>query len=113
LGRGRYALEVGASCLVYALIITGVTLVVILVFTQQIHTAVLYLSYGLLLEGGGALISGGAAASFSPVIGKLGESVFHSASWDAKRVREAEKQARVWIVTGAFLFAFGLLVSSL
>jgi hypothetical protein len=91
----------------------SVTLVVILIFTREPGKFLLLLTYGLLIEGGLALTSGGAAASFSPVIGKIGERFVHSAPWDAKRVREAEKQARVWIVTGAFLFVFGLLVSSL
>jgi hypothetical protein len=113
LQRAKHVLELLASCLIYSLIIMAVTLVVILVLTRELDSILLYLTYGLLIEGGLALAAGGANASFSAVIGKIGQSVFRSAPWDAKRVKEAEKQARVWILTGAYLFFFGLLVSSL
>jgi hypothetical protein len=89
------------------------TLIVILVFTQEPKRILLVLTYALLVEGGLALATGGVVASFSPTIGKMRESVFHSEPWDAKRLKEAERQARIWIVTGTVLFLFGLLVSAL
>ncbi len=107
------ALKLLASCLVYSLIIMTITLVAILFFTRELSQILLFLTYGLLIEGGLAMVTGGATASFSPAIGRVGEAVVHSAPFDAKRLKEAEKRARAWIGTGAFLFLFGLLVSSL
>ncbi len=89
------------------------TVVIVLFMTREPVQLVTFLTYGLLIEGGSALVIGGAVANFSPVIGRIGESVTHSTPWDAKRIRESEKQARSWIATGALLFLFGLLVSSL
>jgi hypothetical protein len=91
----------------------AVTLVAVLILSRDSAQVLFFVTYGLLIEGGSALIVGGAVASFSPAIGKIGESVVHSAPWDAKRIRDSEKQGRAWIATGAFLFLFGLLISSL
>jgi len=102
-----------ASCAIYAIIIAFATLIVILVFTQEVERILLYLSYAFLLEGGLMLVTGGVIASFSRTIGKIDESVFRSKPWDAKRLKEAEGQARIWIVTGIFLFLIGLLVSAI
>ncbi len=88
-----------------------VTAVVVFIFTWNSSQAVVYLTYGLLIEAGGALVVGGTVANFSPAIGKIGESVIHSAPWDAKRIKEAEKQARSWIVTGVILLLLGLVIS--
>ncbi len=107
------ALKLVASCLIYSLVIMTVTLVVVLFFTQELSQILLFLTYGLLIEGGLAMVTGGATASFSPAIGRVREVVIHSASFDAAHLKEAEKRARVWIGTGVFLFVFGLLVSSL
>ena len=90
-----------------------VTLIVIFIFTQEPKRILLYLTYALLVEGGLALVTGGVLASFSPFIGKIGENVIHSKPWDAKRLKEAEHQATLWILTGTFLFLFGLLTSAL
>ena len=106
------ALRLLASCLVYALIAMLVTLVVVVVFTRELEQILLWLTYALLVEGGLALVIGGSVASFSSTFGKIEAVVFRSEPWDAKRLREAERTARVWIVTGLFLFLFGLLVSS-
>jgi hypothetical protein len=106
----RPALNLIAACLVYSLIIAVVTLIVIVVFTRELSQILLLLSYALLAEGGLALMTGGVVATFSPAIGKLDESVRHSKPWDAKRQKEAEKQARTWIATGAILFLIGLFV---
>jgi hypothetical protein len=106
----RPALNLIAACLVYSLIITVATLIVIVIFTRDLSQILLFLSYALIGEGGLALTTGGVVATFSPTIGKLDESFRHSKPWDAKRQKEAEKQARAWIVTGAILFLIGLFV---
>ena len=100
-----------AACLVYTVIVTVVTVLVVFIVTWNSPQTLVYLTYSLLIEAGGALVVGGAVANFSPAIGKIGESVIHSAPWDAKRIKEAEKQARSWIVTGVFLLLVGLLIS--
>ena len=104
------ALKLIAACLVYSLIITFATLIVIVIFTQELARILLVLSYALLVEGGLALTTGGVVATFSRTIGKLGENLRHSKPWDFKRQKEAEKQARAWIVTGTILFLVGLFV---
>jgi hypothetical protein len=104
------ALKLVAACLIYSLIIALATLVVILVFTQELERVLHFLSYALLLEGGLTLVTGGVVASFSSTIGRIGESVLHAKPWDAKRQKDAERQARFWIMTGVFLFLFGLFV---
>jgi len=106
----KSALKFVVACLVYSLIISFATLVVILVFTRELERVLLFLSYALLVEGGLALTTGGVIASFSSTIGRLGENVLHAKPWDAKRQKEAERQARLWIVTGVFLFFVGLFV---
>ena len=109
----KSALNLIAACLVYSLIIMFATLIVIAIFTQDLTRILLFLSYALLAEGGLALTTGGVVATFSQTISRLGESLVHSKPWDAKRQKEAEKQARAWIVTGAILFLVGLFVSAL
>ena len=104
------ALKLVAACLIYSLIIALATLVVILVFTRELERVLLFLSYALLLEGGLTLVTGGVVASFSSTIGRIGESVLHAKPWDAKRQKEAEREARFWIMTGVFLFLSGLFV---
>ena len=90
-----------------------VTLIVIFIFTQEPKRILLFLTYALFVEGGLSLVTGGVLASFSPVIDKIGANVIHSKPWDAKRLKEAENQATLWILTGTFLFLFGLLTSAL
>jgi hypothetical protein len=90
-----------------------VTLIVIFLITQEPKRILLFLTYALLVEGGLSLVTGGVLASFSPVIDKIGENVIHTKPWDAKRLKEAENQATLWILTGTFLFLFGLLTSAL
>jgi hypothetical protein len=108
----KSALQLLASCLIYSLIIAAATVVTILFITREPAQIVTFATYSLLIEGGSALVVGGAVANFSPVIGRIGASIVHSAPWDAKRIRESEKQARAWIVTGTLLFLFGLLASA-
>ena len=109
----RSLLELVASCLAYSIIIILVDFGVVFVFQRELSQVVYTMSFVALAEGGLALVVGGVVASFSPAIGKIGGTVFRSEPWDAKRLREAERTARVWIVTGLFLFLLGLLVSAL
>ena len=90
-----------------------VTLIIIFIFTQEPKRILLFLTYALLVEGGLSLVTGGVLASFSPVIDKIGENVIHSKPWNAKRLKEAENQATLWILTGTFLFLCGLFTSAL
>ncbi len=99
-------------CLIYALVITLATAIVILVFTRNLREILLLLSYGLIGEGGLGLVIGGLLATFSPTINRIGEVVVHSEPWDAKRQKEAERTARSWIATGVFLFLLGLVISA-
>ena len=101
-----------ARCLVVSFIISLVSLVVIFLWTRDSNTISGYVSLALLLEGGLSLVIGGVVASFSHVIGKASEGVFHSEPWDAKRQKEAETQARTWIATGIFLVLAGFLASA-
>jgi hypothetical protein len=66
----------------------------------------------MLLEGGIGLSVGSAVASYSPLGAKINEVFFHSKPWNAKHQKEAEKQARAWIVTGIILVFAALLVSA-
>jgi hypothetical protein len=90
-----------------------VTLIVIFIFTQEPKRISLFLTYALFVEGGLGLVIGGVLASFSSVISKIGENVIHSKPWDAKQLKETENHATLWILTGTFLFLFGLLTSAL
>ena len=87
--------------------------VVVFFFTLGSNRIVFYLSLLLLVEGGLALTIGGTLAFFSPTIGKIGEGVFRREPWDAKKQKAAERQARVWIITGTFLVFVSFLVSAL
>jgi hypothetical protein len=97
---------------VYSLIIAVATTVVIVLFTQDLNQILMWAALGLLGEGGLAMVVGGVVAFFSPTMGKIGGAVLRSEPWDARRLREAEKTGRGWIVTGLFLFLFGLIVSA-
>ncbi len=106
------ALEFIASCLVYSAIVTIIDAVIILFFTSQLVQILYALSFVMLVEGGVGLVIGGAMASYSPSIGKIGEVIFRSKPWTAQRRKEAERQGATWIVTGAILVVVGLLVSA-
>jgi hypothetical protein len=109
----KSALELFAGCLVYSLIVVLIDFVFILFFRRELNQIASSLSFVMLVEGGLGLTVGGAVASFSPTVSKIEESIFHSKPWDAKRQREAEKQARTWILTGIVLVLAGLLISAL
>jgi hypothetical protein len=109
----KSALELLASCLVYAFVVMLVDFVVILVFWRELSQVASTLSIVMLVEGALGLTLGGAMASYSPIAGKLGEVFFRSKPWDAKHQRETEKQARTWIVTGGILVFAALLLSAM
>ncbi len=112
LPRMKLILELVARCLIYSSIVALVTVVVIVLFTRDLGQILAWAALGLLGEGGLALVVGGVVSTFSSSIGKIGEVVFRSEPWDAKRARAAEGTGRMWIVAGLFLFLFGLLVSA-
>ena len=87
--------------------------VVVFFFTLGSNRIVFYLSLLLLVEGGAGYTRGGTLAVFSPTSGKIGEGIFRRETWDAKKQKAAEKQARAWIVTGTFLVLASFLVSTL
>jgi hypothetical protein len=98
---------------VYSLVVVFVNVIGILVFMWGQKEILFVVSFALVGEGGFALVVGGVVASFSSKIGKVSEMIFRSEPWDSKRLRENEVTARTWIVTGAFLFLIGILVSVL
>ena len=109
----RFASELIVTCLVYSLIVIFVNFVAVLFFTRELNQILSTLSFLILVEGGLGLTVGGSTAVYSPIGNKIGEVLFHSPPWNAKRQKEAEKQARPWIVTGAILVLAALLLSAL
>jgi len=111
--RLKTALKLFASCLIYSLIITLIDFVIVFLFTKDFNQLLSSVSLILLLEGGLGLIMGGGAVMYSPVASKLGEILFKSEPWNAKRQKEVEKQAQVLIFAGFLLLLIGLLVSAI
>ena len=111
--RLNNALKLFASCLIYSLIITLIDFVIVFLFTKDFNQLLSSVSLILLLEGGLGLIMGGGAVMYSPVASKLGEILFKSEPWNAKRQKEVEKQAQLLIFSGFFLLLMGLLVSAI
>lgn len=111
--RAKFLLRLVASCCVYSLVILLIDIVSILLLRVEPTRIASSLSLIVLLEGGIALIVGGATALYSPVISKVEEVIFHSEPWDAKRQKQLEKQGHPWIVTGGILVLAALLVSAL
>jgi len=104
--------ELIARCLLYSSIVILIDFVLIAFLLGGLNKITYSLSFIMLLEGGIGLTVGGATASYSPLTAKIGEAVFHSKPWTAKRQKEAEAQARVWIVTGTILIIAALLMSA-
>ena len=104
--------ELLARTLLYTFIIILIDFVIIISLQRELNQITESLSFVLLFEGGIGLTVGGAAASYSPVSAKISEVLFHSKPWNAKRQKEVEKQARVWIITGMFLVFAALLLSA-
>ena len=109
----KSALELVASCLVYSLIVVLIDFVIILFFRRELNQIASSLSFVMLFEGGLGLTVGGGVVLYSPIGSKMEEVIFHSEPWNAKRQKEAEKQAEAWIVTGIILVFAALLISAL
>jgi len=109
----KLVLELLGRCLLYSMIVIVIDFVVIFAFQGGLDQMIDSLSFVILLEGGLFLIVGGAVASYSPLSAKISEVLFHSKPWTAKRLKEAERQARTWIVTAIILVFIALLVSAL
>ncbi|MCJ7559249.1 hypothetical protein MUO79_01360 [Candidatus Bathyarchaeota archaeon] len=108
----KTVLELLASCLIYSLVVALIDFVLIFFF-RSLDQIASSLSFVMLVEGGVGLTVGGVVAFFSPLSGKIEEVIFHSDPWNANRQKEAEKQARTWIVTGLLLVLVSFLVSAL
>ena len=102
-----------AKTLVYSLIVITIDFIVLFFLMEGLNQIVDSLSFVLLLEGGIGLTLGGAIASYTPMSAKISEVFFHTKPWNAKRQKEAEKQAIILIVVGTFLVFSALLLSAL
>lgn len=108
----KTVLELLARGLLYSLIVILIDFVLIFSIQGGLNQITASLSFIMLLEGGIGLAVGGAIAFYSPLGAKISEVLFHSKPWDAKRQKEAEKQARTWIMTGIILVFAALLLSA-
>jgi len=108
----KTVLELLARCLIYSLIVILIDFVLIFAIQGGLNQITESLSFVILLEGGIGLTVGGAVASYSPLSVKISEVLFHSKPWTAERLKEAERQARTWIVTGIILIFAALLLSA-
>jgi len=111
--RIKPLLELMASCLVYSLIVMLIDSVALFFFLRDLNLVASSLSFVMLVEGGIGLTVGGAVVLYSPTVNKLGEVIFHSKPWNAKRQKAAEKQANSWIATGVILVFAALLISAI
>jgi len=111
--RGKMILELFVASLLYSLIVILIDFVIIFFFLGDINQITSPLSLIVLFEGGIALTVGGGVAFYSPLGAKISEVFFRSKPWNAKRLKEAERQARIWITTGAVLVFLALLLSAL
>ena len=109
----KIALEFILRSLLYSSIIILIDFLLIVFITGGFNQIIYDLSFLMLLEGGIGLTVGGAAASYSPIGAKLSETIFHSKPWNAKRQKEAENQAKAWIVTGIILIVAALSLSAI
>jgi hypothetical protein len=105
-------LEVIARCLLYSSIVILVDFVLIVSLSGGLNQITTSLSFIMLLEGGIGLTIGGAAALYSPLAAKVSETIFRSKPWDAKRQKEVEAQAAMWILSGVVLIFAALLLSA-
>jgi hypothetical protein len=107
----KTVLESLSRCLIYSLTIILIDSIVIFALQGGLTQIIDSISFIVLLEGGIGLTVGGAVASYSPIGAKMGELLFHSKPWNAKRRKETERQARTWILTGIILICAALLLS--
>ena len=110
--KGKAVLEFLAASLLCSSSVAVVDLVIIFFLVGDLNQIKEPLSFIMLLEGGIGLTAGGATVFYSPMGAKIGEVLFHSKPWNAKRQKETEKHALVWIGTGIFLIFAALLLSA-
>ena len=108
----KTTLELIARCLVYSSIVILIDFVLIVSLSGGLNQITYSLSFVMLLEGGIGLTIGGAAALYSPLVAKISETIFHSKPWNAKRQKDVENQAKIWIVAGIILILAALLLSA-
>ena len=111
--RGKTILELFAASLLYSLIVILIDFIIVFFFVGDINQIISPLSLVVLFEGGIALTVGGGVAVYSPLGAKISEFFFRSKPWNAKRLKEVERQAIVWITTGAVLVFIALLLSAM
>lgn len=97
---------------IYSIIIILIDFLLILAFARVTSDIVQTLSFVILIEGGIVLIVGGVTASYSSLYAKLSEVVFHTEPWNVKRQKEAEINARTWIIVGIILVIEALVLSA-
>ena len=97
---------------IYSIIIILIDFLLILAFARVTSDIVQTLSFVILIEGGIVLIVGGITASYSSLYAKLSEVVFHTEPWNVKRQKEAEINARTWIIVGIILVIEALVLSA-
>lgn len=106
-------LEIIARCLLYSSIVILVDFILLVSLLGGLNQITTSLSFIMLFEGGIGLTVGGAAALYSPIAAKISETIFHSKPWDAKRQKEVEAQAGIWILSGVVLIFAALLLSAI
>ena len=113
MGIKKSLLELLAKTLIYSSIFISIDFIIIFLLTAGANQIIDTLSFVLLFEGGIGLTIGGVTASYTPIVAKISEFLFHTKPWNAKRQKEVENQARIIIVTGIFLVFAALVLSSL
>lgn len=106
-------MELIARCLLYSSIVIIVDFVIVVSLSGGLSQITTSLSFIMLLEGGIGLTAGGAAALYAPLTAKISETIFHSKPWNAKRQKEVESQAGMWILSGIILIFAALLLSAI
>jgi hypothetical protein len=109
----EYVKKLIINCLLYSLVVALIDLVAVLLLSPDFGQVIYKLTLLLLIEGGLALVVGGAIATYSPVLSKVSEVLFRTKPWSSQGRKEAEKQGEPWIVSGFILVVVGLLISAL
>ena len=99
--------------LVYSLIVILTNFLVAFLLVGDVHANLPSISLFLLLEGGIFLTIGGTSVMYSPITAKILEVLLKAEPWNAKRQREMEKKALIWIISGVILVTIALLTSAL
>jgi hypothetical protein len=106
--KTRGLLQTLAASLVYALIVILVDVGLLFVFLRDINLILYPLQIASLTEGGIGLIIGGLIGSSSPSIAKIEEALFHTKLKRLDQQKDAQKRAKLWILTGVFLVIIAL-----